>query len=285
MSELAVIFVGRNRDTGPASPFSLNKVFVNHGNRWDSTTNKFTMAAMRGLYFVSLGVGVPEHVPIKYSLMKNNSRVASITRTSTVHSGADTTSRDLIVKLSAADSVYVSSDYSVYSNNNFYTYLCLFSITDAMKDFPVAFSVAGDSSTSGLLNPVPFNIQLVNERYHYHRNHTFTAPSDGIYYFSISVGLTAWSTANFTLYKNDEPLANILRLATNHNGYDTIGRSIMVSLQREDTIHVVNQENRVAWSSPDLETSFSGFLYAPAHAHAVSFFIASINFQLINVTL
>ena len=280
MSELAVIFVARSSSTGPASPLPFNEVFVNHRNRWDSTTNKFTMAAMHGFYFVSLGVGVKARVPIKYSLMKNNSRVASITRTSTAHSGPDTTSRDLIVKISEADSVHVSSGYAVRSNDNHYTYLCLFSITDAMKDFPVAFSVARNSSTSGLLNPVPFNIELVNEGLHYGSSHTFTAPSDGIYYFSFSVGLSAGSTANFTLYKNDEPLANILRLATNHNGSDTIGRSIMISLQREDTIHVVNQENRVAWSSPDLETSFSGFLYEPAHHHAVSFVSASISFPL-----
>ena len=285
MSARAIVFVARDSSTSPASPLPFNRVFVNHGNRWNSNTNTFRIADMLGLYFISLGVGVRKQVPIKYSLMKNNSRVASITRTSTAHTGADTASRDLIMELSAAESVHVSSGYAVRSNYNHYTYLCLYSITDAMKDFPVAFSVARNSSTSGLLNPVPFNIELVNEGYHFHKNHTFTAPSDGIYYFSISVGLTAWSTANFTLYKNDEPLANILRLATNHNGSDTISRSIMVSLQREDTVHVVNQENRVAWSSPDLETSFSGFLYAPAHAHAVSFFIASINFQLINVTL
>ena len=285
MSAEAVVFVARNSNTGPASRLPFNRVFVNHGNRWDSNTNKFTMVAIRGLYFVSLGLGVEARVPIKYSLMKNNIRVASITRTSAAHSGADTTSRDLIMKLSEADSVHVSSDYAVHSIYYHYTYLCLLSITDAMKDFPVAFSVARDSSTSGLLNPVPFNIQLVNEGYHFHSNHTFTAPSDGIYYFSISVGLTAGSSANFTLYKNDEPLANILRLATNHNGSDTIGRSIMIPLQREDTVHVVNQENRVAWSSPDLETSFSGFLYEPALDHAVSFIIVSLNFQLINVTL
>ena len=276
MPATAVVFVATSSSTGPAARLPFNRVLVNHGNRWDSNTNKFTMAAMHGLYFISLGVGVHPRLPIKYSLRKNNSRVASITRTSTAHSGADTTSRDLIIKLSAADSVHVSSDFRVRSiSQNYYINLCLFSITDVMKDFPVAFSVARDSSTSGLLDPAPFNIELVNEGYHYNRNHTFTAPSDGIYYFSISVGLTAGSTANFTLYKNNEPLANILRLATNHNGYDTIGRSIMISLQREDTIHVVNQENRVAWSSPDLETSFSGFLYEPAQAYAVSFIIVS----------
>ena len=276
MSARAVVFVARSSNLGPANPFKFNKVFVNHGNRWDSNTNKFRMAAMHGLYFISLGVGVEATVPIKYSLMKNNSRVASITRTSTAQKGYDTASRDLIMDLSAADSVYVSSGYAVRSNQNHYPYLCLFSITDVMKDLLVAFSVARDSSTSGLLDPVPFNTELVNEGFHYNHSHTFIAPSDGIYYFSISVGLKTGSTANFTLYKNDEPFANILRLATNHNGFDTISRSIMISLQREDTVHVVNQEHRTAWSSPGLETSFSGFLYKPVHEHAVSFIIGSI---------
>ena len=278
MPATAVLFVATSSSTGPAARLPFNRVLINHGNRWDSNTNKFTMAAMHGLYFISLGVGVKARFPIKYSLMKNKSRVASITRTSTTNLGPDTTSRDLIIQLSGAETVHVSSSYQVRSiGQNYFTNLCLFSITDTMKDFPVAFSVARDSSTSGLLNPVPFNMELVNTGYHYNQNHTFTAPSDGIYYFSISVGLTAESTANLTLYKNDEPLANILRLATNHNGYDTIGRSIMIPLQREDTVHVVNQENRAAWSSPDLETSFSGFLYEPAHAHSVSSINASFH--------
>ena len=243
MSAISVVFVARSSNTGPASPLPFNKVFVNLANRWDSTTNKFTMTAMHGLYFISLGVGVKARFPIKYSLMKNKSRVASITRTSTTHLGPDTTSRDLIIQLSGAESVHVSSSYQVRSiGQNYFTNLCLFSITDVMKDFPVAFSMARDSSTSGLLDPVPFNIELVNAGYHYNQNHIFTVPSDGIYYFSISVGLTAESTTNLTLYKNDEPFANILRLATNHNGYDTIGRSIMIPLQREDTVHV-NQKN------------------------------------------
>ena len=207
--------------------------------------------------------------PIKYSLRNKTDEIASITRTSTAHPNDDITSRDLIVGLFAPDSVYVSSEYRTIASTHFYTSLSLFSICNTMKQPPIAFSVARDSPTYGLLDPVTFNVQLVNKGFHYGSSHKFTSPSDGIYYFSISVGLSSRRTANFTLYKNDEPLANILRLSTAHNGSDTISRSIMTSLKKDDTIHVVNQENRDVWSSTSLETSFSGFLYQPAHANPV----------------
>ena len=192
---------------------------------------------------------------ISYKIFLRNKTgeiVASITRTSTAHPGTDTTSRDFIVGLSVFNSVYVSSKPAV------------------------AFSIARDSPTYGFLDPVTFNVQLVNEGSHYGSSHRFTAPLDGIYYFSISVGLSSGQTANFTLYKNYKPLANIVRLSTVHNGSDTISRSIMTSLKKDDTIHGVNQENRYVWSSSSLETSFSGFLYEPANGYPVRFFVNEI---------
>ena len=227
------------------------------------------MTAVTGLYFISLSVGVYGPIPIKYSLWNKTGEIARITRTSTAHPDADTTSRDLIVGLSAPDSVYVSSGYQTFSDWYYYTSLSLFSICGTMKEPPVAFSVARDSPTYGFLDPVTFNVHIVNEGFHFDRSHRFTAPSDGVYYFSISVGLSSGRTANLTLYKNNKPLANILRLSTAHNGSDTLSRSIMTSLKKDDTIHVVNQENRDVWSSSSLETSFSGFLYEPANGYSV----------------
>ena len=263
------MFVASHKTTEAASPLPFDTVLVNSGSKWDRSTNKFTMTAITGLYFISLSVGVRGGIPVKYSLRNTTGEIASITRTSTAHPGTDTTNRDLIVGLSAPDSVYVSSRYQTYSDSYYYTSLSLFSICGTMKEPPVAFSVARDSPTYGFLDPVTFNVQLVNEGSHYGSNHRFTAPLDGIYYFSISVGLSSRRTANFTLYKNNKPLANIVRLSTAHNGSDTLSRSIMTSLKKDDTIHVVNQENRDVWSSSSLETSFTGFLYEPANGYPV----------------
>ena len=225
--------------------------------------------ATTDLYFISLSVGVYGPIPIKYSLRNKTSEIASITRTSTAYHGYDTASRDLIVGLSAPDSVYVSSGYQTRSSTDYYTSLSLFSICGTMQEPPAAFSVARDSATYIFLDPVTFNVQLVNEGSHYGSSHRFTAPTDGIYYLTISVGISSGRTANFTLYKNNKPLANILRLSTAHNGSDTLSRSIMTSLKKDDTIHVGNQENRDVWSSSSLETSFSGFLYQPSRGNPV----------------
>ena len=237
--------------------------------KWDGSTNKFTLTAVTSLYFISLNVGVSGGIPIKYSLRNKTGEIARITRTSTAHPGPDTTSHNLIVGLSAPDSLYVSSGYQTYSNRYYHTSLSLFSICGSMKEPPVAFSVARDSPTYGFLDPVTFNVQIVKEGFYYDRSHRFTAPLDGIYYFSISVGLSSGRTANLILNINNKPLANIVRLSTAHNGSDTLSRSIMTSLRKGDTIHVVNQKNRDVWSSSSLETRFSGFLYEPANGYSV----------------
>ena len=60
-------------------------------------------------------------------------------------------------------------------------------------------------------------------------NH-FTAPSAGIYYFSLSVALVAGGIADFRFCKNDVPFATLSRNLTTYNGNDTIGHSVMTSL-------------------------------------------------------
>ena len=268
----AAVFIGRVQNAVAASPLPFDAVVSNHGNRWDVNTNKFS-SVNTAIYFVSLSVGVEPSVPIKYTLMMNTEMIASISRSSTAQLGPDTTSRDIMVHLSAEETLYIYSGYGVRGTlDRLYTSLTIISITNAMTDFPVAFSVARDATTLGFLNPVTFNVEIVNEGGHYSRLHVFTAPSNGIYYFSISVGLVAGATSNFVLYKNFQPFVNIFRLSTNHNGNDTMGRGIMTTLQRGDQVHVVNEDDQIAWSTPELETSFSGFLYEPAHENPVCLF-------------
>ena len=52
-------------------------------------------------------------------------------------------------------------------------------------------------------------------------NH-FMAPSAGIYYFLLSVGLVAGDTADFRFCKNGAPFATLFHNSTTYNGDDTI---------------------------------------------------------------
>ena len=204
-------------------------------NEWNRTSHKYTMAAMQGIYLVSWSIGARENTPIAFTLMKSDSPYAGITSTriSSDRKLHDTIGREIMVELTAADHIHVSSGYGTFSSATYYTSLSTFSVTDAMGPFPAVFSVARDQPVTGFTNPVAFNIELANEGFHFDTiSHRFSAPSTGTYYFSFSVGLFERSTADFVLYVNEDPFVNIIRSSTVHSGTDTIGRSIMMNLKR-----------------------------------------------------
>ena len=133
------------------------------------------------------------------------------------------------------------------------------------------FSVARNSMLGGTANPVIFNQILVNYYSHYDVSaNKFTASSSGIYFFSLSVGVAHQIQVELMLYVNDVPFTSIIRESTARTGTDVIGRSIMMNLNKSDTVHVVNNDNKMAWSSELLETSFAGFKYEPANGNKVS---------------
>ena len=229
------------------------------------------MPARQSLFFVSMSLGMDETMAANYSLMRNGSPYVKISRSHPLPYNRDTTSRDTMVEMISADQLHLASYFNTYSTPWLYTSLTILSISDAFGLFPIAFSVARDEVMAGFTNPVTFNIMLANEGSAYDEvSHRFVAPRNAIYYFSISVGMFPESAANLVLYVNDDPFVNIIRESTIHSGTDTTGRSIMVQLQTGDTVHIVNERNQLAFSSEGLETSFSGFLYDPAHGNQVT---------------
>ena len=177
-------------------------------------------------------------------MVLSGQRYAGIIRSSTAHVYVDSIGRDVITHLYAADTVHVSNGHMVYGAiSQLETSVTIFSISNSMVDEMVAFSVARETTFSGSINPVQFDVTLYNEGFDYDDiSHSFIAPSAGVYYFSYSLGLIAGGRARLTLYKNDEPLVNILRESTIHTGTDTIGRSVMMELDEDDTVHIGNPD-------------------------------------------
>ena len=256
----------------PGDPLPLSYNITIKGTGWDLDTYRFKVTqATAGLYFVGLSVGADTRTPANYVLHKSGRRFGGITRTSGIEDDVNVISHDFLIPLYAADTLHVSSQYRVYSYyTGLHTSLSIFSLTHTMQDETAAFSVASNHTISGYRKPVPFNTYLYNAGRHYNPlNHTYTAPSDGIYFFSFSVGLNAHREAEFVLYKNNKPYVNIIRNSTTHDGTDMIGRSVMMRLARGDMVFMVNEARRTARSSLMVETSFSGFKYQPKHPDMV----------------
>ena len=258
------------------NPFIFPSVITKRGEQWENLTSTYTVNEARGLYLVGLSVGVWNESPGDFRLVRSGQSFAGITRTSTFHNHTDTIGRDLIAQFYADETVHVLNNYDVLGYDNGYeTSISMFSISDSMVDEMVAFSVATHSSSTSIDSaaPVQFNELLYDDGYNYDFfSHEFSAPSDGVYYFSFSVGLIGGGMANFILQKNNEPFATIIRESTSHNGTDTIGRSVMMVLEESDRVNIVNTVGLTARSSELKETSFCGFKYEPKSQDRVSSF-------------
>ena len=255
-----------------ANPVPFDTVGANIGNMWDPNTHKFTMKAEQGVFYVAMDAGVLEDKALNFVLMKSNQPFTSCSHTYTVSSNFDATGKDIILRLNESESLHFTTSTGLISDGDVHINIAIFNIAELMSsdNDPVVFSVARNSLLHGTANPVTFNQVLFNDYSHYDvSTNKFTAPSSGVYYFSFSVGVTNQSPVEFMLYVNDVPFTNIIRESTARTGTDVIGRSIMMNLNKSDTVHV-GSKGRVAWSSDLLESSFGGFRYYPVYAKTVS---------------
>ena len=269
-----MLFVARSTQIGAATPLPFDSIVTNKGNRWNNNTLQFTVTEAEGLYFIGISVRTMSRTQADYCLILSGNRFGGITRSSTSQDGYDTIGHDFLLPLYTAETLQISSGYTVFGNGVQHdTSASVFSISHSMIN-NVAFSVAREQSLTGFAEPLQFNTYLYIDGFYFDiLTNMFTAPSTGIYFFSFSVGLIARGTTRLSLYKNFEPFVNILRTATSYTGTDTIGRSVMMGLDEGDIIYIVNEDGQTARSSQMKETSFSGFKYEPRHRNPVSVYI------------
>ena len=251
------------------NPVVLDTVEANIGNMWDNTTDahKFTMEKGKGIFYVALVSAANPSSAVDFVLQKSNMPFASCNQLDSSLMKLDPVGRDVILNVKSSETLHFSSNTGFSSNPIGYTNIAIFNIASLSTVF---FSVARNSILSAFANPVTFNKILVNDNFHFNvSTNKFTAPSSGVYYFTFTVGVEAHQPAEFLLYVNDEPFTSITRQYTDHAGTDVIGRSIMMNLNASDTVHVVNKNSKVAWSSDLLETSFAGFKYEPTQSNKV----------------
>ena len=248
------------------NPVPFEKVDVNIGNMWNNNTHNFTMTASQGIFYVAMAAGSYYQKPLDFLLQKSNHPFASCSDSHTAIAAYEVTGRDIILKLSSAETLHFSSSSGYFSNWQLQTSIGIFSIPGQIMSSdvdPVVFSVARNSSLNETMNHVPFDQILVNDYSHFDvSTNKFTAPSSGIYFFTFSVGPEAFMPVKLVLYVNDVPFTSIIRESTSHNGTDVIGRSIMMLLEMSDTVHVAKEDDG-SWYSDLLETSFTGFKYDP----------------------
>ena len=150
-----------------------------------------------------------------------------------------------------------------------------FSLSGSMDPL-VAFSVARYTSmtSQGL---VSYDLEIINTGQFNMESSTFVVPLDGIYYFSISVGLHPYIPVELVLRVNGDEVYSIFHLSRIHNGMETISGTILLHLQTGDKVSLYLIQGEIYSSAPNLELSLVCFLYSPKSTSSVAWLVSKIN--------
>lgn len=86
---------------------------------------------------------------------------------------------------------------------------------------------------------------------------------DGIYYMHITAGINTGAPCQLDVVLNNQPIFNIYRPISNHNGVKTRSRALIYQLRADDIVKLRVPAGASVYSSQDRLTMFTGFrLYA-----------------------
>ena len=253
--------------TDKSSAFSVTFDSIYYDYRspnFDITTAVLT-AQKNSCYWLHLGVDVPEQGKVLLSLGNN----FTLVKTSNAFKGKDTLSKDGIFCFPRESHLRVTSRFPTLS-----VHWTGFQI-DTIFDPLIAIYVVRSSSTSTQNEAITFDKVLYNigQAWNVHSNR-FSAPFDGVYYFSFGGGVTPKSHFQLDLKVNGAKLctaSNFMGTKIVKNGFDFISKSCMVKINQEDDIQLFNAGPYSVYSDPIYQQlSLVGFYYSPIRNKQVS---------------
>ena len=136
-----------------------------------------------------------------------------------------------------------------------------FSVSGTMNPF-VAFSVGRSTEleTAGL---VQYDQVLVNTDHFDIVTATFTAPKDGVYYFSMNVGVRYRRPARVHFMKNGAKWSGLFYNSTTRFLSETLSTATLMNLSEGDKVTVHLDEGYLYSSELYKETYFTGFRVSP----------------------
>jgi hypothetical protein len=188
-------------------------------------------------------------------------------------------SRDDIQYLGEGQTIYMSTDYPLYSDSMMQTTWSGFRIDEVMNPL-VLFRAAKTTNHVGV-GTISLDSLTVNVGGAWNPcTNQFVAPIDGIYFFS-------WSTASVvnTTHSVSLRVGNINRVTSgimggNFNGNDVSSQATMLNLTAgsQVTLHLSTGTN--VYSDINYQTSLVGFLYEPTSAQKVAWSLGTDAGQL-----
>ncbi|ELU06839.1 hypothetical protein CAPTEDRAFT_215797 [Capitella teleta] len=269
-----LFFVGRS---GPWSSINNQVIFdevrVNSGGRF--IDNIRFVPDHSGIHFFSLSAGASGHTPFDVQ-MKSDEHFelpGAIYRSSTQHNGSDVMFRDVIAQCEAGVDISVHTETNLESDlTQLATSWTGFNLEDVMQNL-TTFSAVRNSvfNSTGQAANLPMDDVIINEGSAFTTDGSyFTAPEDGIYYFSFSVGQVPFVESRVSLLIDSvlypQAEVDLWKGSNNHNGLDMQSRAVLARLTKGQRAWLAVQADGVVYSEEEhFQTAFAGYHYNPSH--------------------
>ncbi len=260
---------------GATNPVPFEEVLIDTYNDtefgFDSTNSYYTVPAP-SFYFTHLSAAVPAATQLSFTL-RNATRQPNLLLSHTAFDGEVTLSRDDIQWFEANQRLYISSDYTLYSDSLQQVSWSGFRL-GFVSHPAIAFSVArktdfGDKGARVIFDQVFFSLEGAWDPC----NNQFKAPEQGIYFLSWSSASVPNEIHTMSLYVNGGYKARSHIHGDYFNGVDTSSQSIVIGFNKGDVAYLVLSDGPAygpIHSDDNYQTAFMGFYYSPVSGQRIS---------------
>jgi hypothetical protein len=259
-----------------SNPVRYDVVLVDTAAGFNTDKTTYTVQSP-GVYFIHMSAGVPPYQRLNYFLQGGTS-TPNLVLNHTTFDGELVTSRDDIQFLGEGQTLYVSSDYPLYSDAMMQTSLSGFRLDNMMSKL-VVFRAARTSPQFDagrmVLDKLIINIGGGWDEC----NNRFVAPTADIYFFS-------WSASNSSpdkkliiyLNVNGNNFTENIIFSGSYPGSDTTTQSLLLRLNAGDIVYLViglaGSSGLPIYSDNNYQMSFVGFLYDPISVRPIAWTLA-----------
>jgi hypothetical protein len=246
----------------------FNQVLVDTAGGFDSSMTTYT-ARSSGFYLMHFSAGVPSYQKLAYYL-RNGSTTPGIFLSHTSYNGELVSSRHDIQYVSENQSLYISSDYPLFSDGLLQTTWSGFNLNSLM-DTLVVLRAARTSNFAG--TTVVFDEMLINvgQGWDECSGNQFLVPRAGIYFLSWISASVPINCGVLRMYINGVFHSESINCAGYYAGIDTSSRTMLLFLNALDVITFVRSTDYGAiYSDLYYPASFTGFLYEPKHNQQIA---------------
>ena len=234
---------------------------------FDSLKAVYTVKSA-GFYLMHMSAGIPANQELRY-ILNNASSTPNILLTHADYNGNIVTSRDDIQYLSEGQTLYMSTDFTLYSDIMRQTTWSGFKIDDLMS--PLIIFRAARKSTSNTYNSyLTLDKLLINVGQGWDScNNQFIVSRAGIYYLSWSTASSPNTRYVTELHINNKTLTRAFIYKQIFSGADTSSQSLLLQLAVGDKVQIYLSYGPT-YSDNNYQTSLIGFLYEPLHGQVVA---------------